>query len=69
MCQAKVLLDGEQIMEDVVYVELIEKGVLLSKFFEEPVLVPAAVRSIDLLKHTVELESESETRSNLSEER
>ena len=69
MCQAKVLLDGEQIMEDVVFVELIEKGVLLSKFFEEPVLVPAAVRSIDLLKHTVNLESGPENHSNLDEEK
>jgi hypothetical protein len=48
---------------------LIEKGVLLSKFFEEPVLVPAAIRSIDLLKHTVNLESGPETHSNLPEER
>ena len=69
MCQAKVYLDGKQIMEDVVYIEQIERGVLLSKFFEEPVQVAAAVRSIDLLKHTVNLESGSETDSSLSEER
>jgi len=59
MCQAKVLLNGEQIMEDVVFVEKIEEGVLLSKFFEDPVLVTASIRSIDLLKHTVRLESKN----------
>ena len=64
MCQARVLLDGEQIMEDVVFVELIEEGVLLSKFFEEPIHVPAVIRSIDLLKHTVLLESEPEDKSS-----
>ena len=64
MCQAKVILDGEQIMEDVVFVELIEEGVLLSKFFEEPVHIPAVVRSIDLLKHTVNLESDPENSSS-----
>lgn len=69
MCQAKVVLDGEQIMEDVVFVELVQGGVLLSKFFEEPVLVPAVVKSIDLLKHTVTLEAGPETDPNLSQER
>lgn len=57
MCQARVILDGKEIMEDVVYLELIKEGVLLSRFFEEPVLVQAIVRSIDLLKHTVNLET------------
>jgi predicted RNA-binding protein len=61
MCQARVLLDGNEIMEDVVFVEFAEEGVFLSRFFEEPVLVPAAVRSIDFLRHTVNLESDSET--------
>lgn len=68
MCQARVLLDGEEIMEDVVFVEFINEGVLCSKFFEEPVLVPAVVRSIDLLKHTVNLESGDDT-ATLSEEK
>lgn len=69
MCQARVLLDGNEIMEDVVFVELIQEGVLLSRFFEEPVMIPASLRSIDLLKHTVNLESVSETNPALDEEK
>jgi len=69
MCQASVLLDGKEIMEDVVFVEFAEEGVYLSRFFEEPVLVPAVVRSIDLLKHTVNLESDSESNATLPEEK
>lgn len=68
MCQARVLLNDEEIMEDVVFVEFAEEGVYLSRFFEEPVLVPAVVRSIDLLKHVVNLESPSENHDSLPEE-
>lgn len=68
MCQAKVLLDGEQIMEDVVYVEVAEEGVYLSKFFEEPILVKAVLRNMDLLKHAVILESQSDTEADSSGE-
>jgi predicted RNA-binding protein len=57
MCQATVYLDGEEIMKDVILVEPVEDGVLLSKFFEEPDRVPAVIRKIDLIKHRVILES------------
>lgn len=57
MCQATVFLDGEEIMQDVVLVEPVQDGVRLSTFFEEPDLVPAVIRRIDLLKHQVLLES------------
>jgi predicted RNA-binding protein len=57
MCQATVYLDGEEIMKDVILVEPVEDGVLLSKFFEEPNQVPAVIRKIDLIKHRVILES------------
>ena len=69
MCQARVLLNGKEILEDVVFVEFAAEGVYLSRFFEEPVLVPAVVRSIDLLKHTVNLESDSESNATLPEEK
>jgi len=69
MCQARVMLDGEELMEDVVYMEISDEGVLLSKFFEEPVLVSAVVRSIDLLKHVVNLEASSISETALSEEK
>jgi predicted RNA-binding protein len=61
MCQARVLVDGEEVMEDVVFVELTQEGVLVSRFFEKPVLIAGSLRSIDLLKHTVNLETDSET--------
>lgn len=57
MCQATVFLDGEEIMQDVVLVEPVQDGVRMSTFFEEPDLVPAVIRRIDLLKHQVLLES------------
>lgn len=57
MCQATVFLDGEEVMKDVILVEPMEDGVQLSKFFEEPDLVPAVIRRIDLMKHQVILES------------
>ncbi len=60
MCQATVYLDGEEIMQDVIYVEPSSEGVRLSTFFEEPRLVPAVIRKIDLIKHQVILESTDE---------
>lgn len=57
MCQATVFLDGDEIMKDVILVEPVEDGVRLSKFFEEPDLVQAVIRRIDLMKHQVILES------------
>ena len=60
MCQATVYLDDEKIMQDVIYVEPSPEGVRLSAFFEEPRLVPAVIRKIDLLKHQVILESNKE---------
>jgi len=53
MCQATVCLDEEQIMEDVIWVESTEGGVLLRTFFEDPQVVKGMIKSIDLLKHRV----------------
>ena len=61
MCQATVFLDGDKILEDVIEVRPTEQGVELSTLFEEPRTVKAAIRDIDLLKHTVHLESLQET--------
>ncbi len=57
MCQARVYLDGEEIMKDVLLVEPVPEGVLLATFFEQPRIVPAVIRKIDLMKHRVILES------------
>jgi predicted RNA-binding protein len=57
MCQATVFLDGDKILEDVIEVRPTENGVELSTLFEEPRTVKAAIRDIDLLKHTVHLDS------------
>lgn len=58
MCQATIYLDGKEIMQDVTLVEILpEGGIRLKTFFEQPVVVPAVIRQIDLLKHRVILES------------
>ena len=57
MCQATVYLDQEKIMEDVIWLEPTEDGVLLRTFFEEPKEVKGKLKSIDLLKHRVLLTS------------
>jgi predicted RNA-binding protein len=57
MCQATVYLDGEKVMEDVIWLEPTEDGVLLQTFFEEPKKVKGELKSIDLLKHRVLLTS------------
>lgn len=60
MCQATVYLarEGqadERIMEDVTRLDVVEGGVCIATFFEEPQVVPARVAHIDFLKHTVTL--------------
>ncbi len=57
MCQARVYLDGEEIMKDVLLVEPVPEGIRLVTFFEAPRVVPAIIRKIDLIKHKVILES------------
>ncbi len=60
MCQATAYLNGEKIMQDVLRVELIPEGVRLTTFFEEPRVVKATIREIDLLRHRVVMESPPE---------
>ncbi|MEA3441425.1 MAG: CooT family nickel-binding protein [Chloroflexota bacterium] len=60
MCQATVYLDGEEIMKDVLLVEPLSEGIRLVSFFDEPRIVPAVIRQIDLIKHRVILVSEDE---------
>jgi len=59
MCQAVVYLaeehENREILRDVTLLEPISGGVRLSTFFDEPVIVPARIGSIDFLKHTVTL--------------
>jgi len=57
MCQATVYLDGKEIMKDVTLVELTSEGIRVKSFFEQPVVVEAVIKQIDLLKHRVILES------------
>ncbi len=57
MCQATVYLDDKEIMQDVLRVEHLPDGIRLTTFFEQPRVVPAVIREIDLLKHRVMLES------------
>jgi predicted RNA-binding protein len=56
MCQATVYLGDEEIAREVTGLEQIDEGVRLTAFFEEPVVVAGRVRSIDFLKHSVQLQ-------------
>jgi predicted RNA-binding protein len=60
MCQITAYLDGEEIMKDVLMVEPVPEGVLLATFFEQPRIVPAVIRKLDLMKNKLFLESRTE---------
>ena len=53
MCQATVYLGDQQVAEEVIGLELLEDGVRLMAFFEEPIVVPGRIRNIDFLRHRV----------------
>ena len=57
MCQVAVFLDDEKIMEAVRLVEPLPDGIQLIKMFEEPLIVSASIRQIDLMKNKIFLES------------
>ena len=57
MCQAKVYLDGNKIMEDVIWLEPTQDGFLLRSLFDDSREVNGRLESIDLLKHQVRLTS------------
>jgi predicted RNA-binding protein len=56
MCQATVYLGDEEVAREVTGLELVDEGVRLTTFFEEPQVVPGRVRYIDFLKHRVQLQ-------------
>lgn len=55
MCQAKVYLNGEKILENVIWIEPTQDGFLFRAFFDDPCEVKGRLQSIDLLKHQVRL--------------
>jgi len=57
VCQVTVFLDGEEIMKEVLLVEPLPEGIRLVSFFDQPRVVPAVLRQIDLIKNRVILES------------
>jgi predicted RNA-binding protein len=64
MCQATVYLNGEVILRDVLLVEPVPGGIRLIALFEPVLVVPAAIRQIDLIKHIVILESLQEDKKS-----
>ncbi len=60
MCQSSVFMidkDGEkEIKRDVILVEPTDDGVKIQGFFESPEVIPARIKTIDLLKHRIILE-------------
>lgn len=69
MCQATVFLNGEEIMKDVMLIEPVPGGILLATLFEQPLIVPAVIRKIDLMKHRVILESLEEEEGDYERKR
>lgn len=57
MCQARVYLDGVEIMQDVMLVEPVLDGIRLVALFEPVQVVNAVIKQIDLMKHKVILET------------
>jgi predicted RNA-binding protein len=57
MCQVAVYLNDEKIMEAVRLVEPLSEGIRLTKMFEEPLIVPASIQQIDLMKNKIFLET------------
>ena len=62
MCQMKVMLDkeGQQelVMEDVAHLEVVEEGIRVSTFFEEPKTVSGVVvKTIDFISGTLILQA------------
>ena len=57
MCQAIIHLDGEEIMREVTLVEIWPESVRPTAFSETPVVVPAVLHKVYLLKHDVILKS------------
>lgn len=53
MCQATVYPDGKEIMQDVTLVDILPDGIRVKSFFDTPIVVPAVIRQIDLLKHRI----------------
>ncbi|MGD2144368.1 MAG: CooT family nickel-binding protein [Anaerolineae bacterium] len=56
MCQATVYLGDEEVGREVTGLQIVEEGIRLTSFFEEPQVVPGRVAHIDFLKHRVQLE-------------
>ncbi|MGD2165814.1 MAG: CooT family nickel-binding protein [Anaerolineae bacterium] len=56
MCQATVYLGDEEVAQEVTGLTLIEDGVRLTSFFDEPRTIPGRVVDVDFLKHRVQLE-------------
>lgn len=57
MCQIAVYLANEKIMDSVMLVEPTPEGIRLVKMFEQPRVVSATIRHIDLMKNKIVLET------------
>lgn len=57
MCQASVYLDDQKIIDEAIWLEPTENGVLVHTFFEAPQEVKGRLKGVDLIKHRVLIES------------
>ena len=53
MCQVAVYLDQKKIMEDVIWIEPVQDGILARTYFDAPVHVRGILKGIDLIKNRV----------------
>ncbi len=57
MCEFEVRMEGETVMEDVLYLEVTDEGVVLRDVMgNEKTIEGAKVKRIDMDEHVVELE-------------
>ncbi len=60
MCQSSVFIldedEEKEIKKDVILVEPVDKGVKIQGLFEAPQVIPARIKTIDLLRHRIILE-------------
>lgn len=62
MCQVAVYLDQERIMEDVIWMEPVQDGILAKTFFEAPIHVQGTLKGIDLIKNRILLVSSEDAK-------
>ena len=62
MCQSRLEIDGEVVVENVTWMEPIHDGVLVCTLFDDPREVQGTLTGVDFLKHRIVLKPTDTTR-------